>query len=46
VVSLTGEFGGQGVLGTDHPDALTSRDSLAFAYGVAGRTAEPVDFDQ
>jgi len=26
------------VLGTDHPDTLTSRDNLAGAYESAGRT--------
>lgn len=30
------------VLGLDHPDTLTARDSLAEAYQAAGRTAEAI----
>jgi hypothetical protein len=31
------------VLGRDHPDTLTARGTLAYAYGMAGRTAEAID---
>jgi tetratricopeptide (TPR) repeat protein len=30
------------VLGTDHPDTLTTRNNLALAYREAGRTAEAI----
>jgi hypothetical protein len=30
------------VLGSDHPDTLTTRGNLAAAYRAAGRTAEAV----
>ena len=30
------------VLGADHPDTLATRNNLALAYQVAGRTAEAI----
>ena len=30
------------VLGTDHPDTVTTRNNLATAYREAGRTAEAI----
>ena len=30
------------VLGPDHPDTLTSRNNLAYAYVAAGRAAEAI----
>jgi len=34
------------VLGADHPDTLKTRNNLANAYEVAGRTAEAITIRQ